>query len=136
MMPKKLVVSELKAYYFTEKGPVRAVDGINLELPGSESLGIVGESACGKSTLGTALMRAMQSPGKIVGGSVILNVRDLLKLTDQEFNGKIRWKKMAMVFQGAMNVLDPVYTIASQLREILIEHGFEGNIEEKVNAAL
>mgnify|MGYP003287276509 CR=1 FL=1 len=132
----KLAVSGLKAYYFTEKGPVKAVDGVNLQLSGSESMGIVGESACGKSTLGAALMRSMQPPGKIVGGIIMLNDNDILKMTEQEFNGSVRWKKIAMVFQGAMNALDPVYSVESQLQEILREHGFGGNVEEKISESL
>src|SRR5919108_613030 len=132
----KLAVSGLKAYYFTEKGPVKAVDGVNLQLSGSESMGIVGESACGKSTLGAALMRSMQPPGKIVGGTIMLNDNDILKMAEQEFNGSVRWKKIAMVFQGAMNALDPVYSVESQLQEILKEHGFGGNVEEKISESL
>lgn len=132
----KLAVSGLKAYYFTEKGPVKAVDGVNLQLSGSESMGIVGESACGKSTLGAALMRSMQPPGKIVGGTIMLNDNDILKMAEQEFNGSVRWKKIAMVFQGAMNALDPVYSVESQLQEILREHGFGGNVEEKISESL
>lgn len=132
----KLAVTGLKAYYATERGPVRAVDGVNLQLSGGESLGIVGESACGKSTLGAALMHSIQPPGKIAGGSVILDGADLSKMPASEFNAKIRWKKIAMVFQGAMNALDPVYTVESQLREVLREHGFEGDLEAKITEAL
>jgi peptide/nickel transport system ATP-binding protein len=132
----KLAVSGLKAYYFTEKGIVKAVDGINFQLSGDESLGIVGESACGKSTLGAALMRSMQPPGRAAGGSVILGDADMLKMPASEFNSKVRWKKIAMVFQGAMNALDPVYTVASQLGEVLKEHRYNGNIEEKIAEAL
>jgi peptide/nickel transport system ATP-binding protein len=131
----KLTVTGLKAYYVTEKGPVRAVDGVNLHLDG-ESLGIVGESACGKSTLGAALMRSMQAPGKIVDGSVLLDSINLTGMPQSEFNSKIRWKKIAMVFQGAMNALDPVYTVESQLREVLKEHKFEGDFEAKIMEAL
>ncbi|MEO9294946.1 MAG: ABC transporter ATP-binding protein [Nitrososphaera sp.] len=134
-MPK-FAVSGLKAYYITEKGPVQAVDGVNFELEEGESLGIVGESACGKSTLGSALMRSMQAPGKIVGGSATLHGQDVLAMSSSEFGKKIRWKKIAMVFQGAMNVLDPVYTIKSQLAEILKEHGFEGDVDAKVTESL
>jgi peptide/nickel transport system ATP-binding protein len=132
----KLAVSGLKAYYFTEKGPIKAVDGVNLQLSGSESMGIVGESACGKSTLGAALMRSMQPPGKIVGGTIMLNDNDILKMAEREFNDSVRWKKIAMVFQGAMNALDPVYSVESQLQEILREHGFGGNVEEKISESL
>lgn len=132
----KLAVSGLKAYYITERGPVRAVDEVNLELSSGESIGIVGESACGKSTLGAALMRSMQPPGKIAGGNVTLDGDDISKMPAPEFDNRIRWKKIAMVFQGAMNALDPVYTIESQLREVLREHRFEGDVEKKIAESL
>jgi len=132
----KLAVSGLKAYYFTEQGPVKAVDDVNFQLFSDQSLGIVGESACGKSTLGAALMCSMQPPGRAAGGSIILGDIDLLKMPASEFNSKIRWKKVAMVFQGAMNALDPVYTIESQLREVLKEHRYDGNIEVKITESL
>jgi peptide/nickel transport system ATP-binding protein len=132
----KLVLSGLKAYYFTEKGAVRAIDGINLELLDGESLGIVGESACGKSTLGAALIRSIQRPGRIIEGSITLGDTDITKMPASEFDSNVRWKKMAIVFQGAMNALDPVYNIESQLREILKQHDFRGNIEEKIAESL
>jgi peptide/nickel transport system ATP-binding protein len=132
----KLTVSGLKAYYFTENGLIRAVDGINFKLSEGESLGIVGESACGKSTLGAALMQSMQSPGRIVEGSITLAGDDITKMSSSEFDRKARWKRIAMVFQGAMNALDPVYTVESQLREILVEHHFEGKIDQKIAESL
>ena len=134
-MPK-LTVSGLKAYYFTENGLIRAVDGINFKLSEGESLGIVGESACGKSTLGAALMQSMQLPGRIVEGSITLAGNDITKMSSSEFDRKARWKRIAMVFQGAMNALDPVYTVESQLREILVEHHFEGKIDQKIAESL
>ena len=134
-MPK-LIVSGLKAYYFTEKGPIRGVDGVNFKLSDGESLGIVGESACGKSTLGAALMQSIQSPGRIVEGSIVLGGADITKMSSSEFDSKVRWKKIAMVFQGAMNALDPVYTVESQLREILTEHHFQGKMDDKVAKSL
>lgn len=134
-MPK-LTVSGLKAYYFTENGLIRAVDGINFKLSEGESLGIVGESACGKSTLGAALMQSMQLPGRIVEGSITLAGDDITKMSSLEFDRKARWKRIAMVFQGAMNALDPVYTVESQLREILVEHHFEGKIDQKIAESL
>ncbi|MCY1154871.1 MAG: oppD [Nitrososphaera sp.] len=134
-MPK-LTVSGLKAYYFTENGLIRAVDGINFKLSEGESLGIVGESACGKSTLGAALMQSMQLPGRIVEGSITLSGDDITKMSSSEFDRKARWKRIAMVFQGAMNALDPVYTVESQLREILVEHHFEGKIDQKIAESL
>lgn len=134
-MPK-LTVSGLKTYYFTENGVIRAVDGINFKLSEGESLGIVGESACGKSTLGAALMQSMQLPGRIVEGSITLAGDDITKMSSSEFDRKARWKRIAMVFQGAMNALDPVYTVESQLREILVEHHFEGKIDQKIAESL
>jgi peptide/nickel transport system ATP-binding protein len=131
-----LTVSGLKAYYFTRNGLIRAVDGINFDVPHGQSLGIVGESGCGKSTLGSALMRSIQPPGRIVEGSITVGDVDITKMRAAEFDNKIRWKKIAMVFQGAMNALDPVYNIESQLREILKEHHFQGNIEEKIAESL
>ena len=95
----KLQVSGLRAYYLTERGSLKAVDGVNFEIQQGQSLGIVGESACGKSTLGAALMRSLQYPGKIVGGDIVLKGTRLTELPDREFNGKVRWKRIAMVFQ-------------------------------------
>ena len=134
-MPK-LKVSGLKAYYFTENGTIRAVDGVNFEVAEGESLGIVGESACGKSTLGAALMRSIQLPGRIVEGSIILGDDDITKMSSSEFDSKIRWKRISMVFQGAMNALDPVFTVESQLREILTEHHFQDKIDDKIAESL
>ena len=130
-------MSGLKAYYFTENGIIRGVDGVNFEIAEGESLGVVGESACGKSTLGAALMRSIQSPGRVVEGSITLGGDDITKIPSSEFDSKIRWKRIAMVFQGAMNALDPVYTIESQLREILIEHHFrDKKIDDKIAESL
>jgi peptide/nickel transport system ATP-binding protein len=78
----------------------------------------------------------MQAPGRITGGSIILSGEDIAKMSDNDFDKKVRWKKVAMVFQGAMNALDPVYSVGSQLREILKEHGFEGDFDAKVAESL
>ena len=137
MLLPKLRVSGLKTYYFTEYGIVRAVDGINLDLLDGQSVGIVGESACGKSTLGATIMQSIQLPGKIVEGSITLgDDADITKMSSSEFDTKVRWKRIAMVFQGAMNALDPVYTVENQLREILKEHRFQGKIDDKVAESL
>ena len=130
-------MSGLKTYYFTEYGIVRAVDGINLDLPDGQSVGIVGESACGKSTLGATIMQSIQLPGKIVEGSISLgDDADITTMSPSEFDTKVRWKRIAMVFQGAMNALDPVYTVESQLQEILKEHNYQGKIDDKVAESL
>ncbi|MDP9287280.1 MAG: ABC transporter ATP-binding protein [Thermoproteota archaeon] len=132
----KLSVVGLKAYYFANKGVVKAVDNITFAIGENESLGIAGESACGKSTLGSALLRALQPPGKIIGGNVIISGIDIVKLSDKDFNKSIRWKKIAMIFQGAMNTLDPVYKIGDQMREIMQIHQFKGNIEDSILESL
>ena len=132
----KLAVLDLKAYYFTNNGVVKAIDGISFAINENESLGIAGESACGKTSLGNAILRTMQPPGKIVEGSIILNGIDIVKLPYSDFNKKIRWKKIAMVFQGAMNTLDPVYTIGDQMAEIMEQHNFKDNIEGIISESL
>jgi len=132
----KLSVLDLKAYYFTNNGVVKAIDGISFAINENESLGIAGESACGKTSLGNAILRTMQPPGKIVEGSIILNGIDIVKLPYSDFNKKIRWKKIAMVFQGAMNTLDPVYTIGDQMRELMEQHNFKDKVEEIISESL
>jgi peptide/nickel transport system ATP-binding protein len=96
-------------------------------------LGIAGESACGKSTLGLSMMRMLQPPGKIVDGKIVLHGTDVLALGEKEYTKKVRWKRISMVFQGAMNALDPVYSIKDQLKEVLTIHGFP---QEKMEARM
>src|SRR5215469_4888267 len=132
----KLSVFGLKAYYFAENGVVKAVDNVTFEIGENESLGIAGESACGKSTLASTLLRALQHPGKIVGGNIIIDGVDVSKLSESDFNKSIRWKKIAIIFQGAMNTLDPVYKIGDQMREIMQQHQFEGDIEGTILKSL
>ena len=132
----KLSVLGLRAYYFAENGIVKAVDNVTFEIGENESLGIAGESACGKSTLASTLLRALQHPGKIVGGNIIIDGVDVSKLSDNDFNESIRWKKLAIIFQGAMNTLDPVYKIGDQMREIMQQHQFEGDIEGTILKSL
>ncbi|HET7149606.1 MAG TPA: ABC transporter ATP-binding protein [Candidatus Nitrosopolaris sp.] len=132
----KLSVVGLKAYYFAIKGVVKAVDNITFEIGENESLGIAGESASGKSTLGSAILRTLQPPGKIIGGHVIISGIDIVKLSDRDFNKSVRWKKIAMIFQGAMNTLDPVYNIGDQMREIMQIHQYKGNIEDTILESL
>jgi peptide/nickel transport system ATP-binding protein len=81
-------------------------------------------------------MRSIQFPGRIVEGSIILGGDDITKMSSSEFDSKVRWKRISMVFQGAMNALDPVYNVESQLREILIEHHFQGKIDDKIAESL
>lgn len=132
-MEESLKVENLKAYYFTSNSVVKAVDNISFVLHKGESLGIAGESACGKSTLGLSMMRMLQPPGKIVDGKIVLHGTDVLALGEKEYTRKVRWKRISMVFQGAMNALDPVYSIKDQLKEVLTIHGFP---QEKMEARM
>jgi peptide/nickel transport system ATP-binding protein len=132
----RLKVQDLQVYYFTNRGRVRAVDNISFEISGNETIGIVGESASGKSTLGAAIIRSVNPPGKIVKGKIYVNGKNMLDLSESYFNREIRWKKIAVVFQGAMNSLDPVYRISEQFRELMQEHKIKGDFEQLIYQAL
>jgi peptide/nickel transport system ATP-binding protein len=132
----RLKVEDLQVYYFTNRGRVRAVDDISFEISGNESIGIVGESASGKSTLGAAIIRSINPPGKILRGKIYVNGKNVLDFSESNFNRNMRWKKIAVVFQGAMNSLDPVYRISEQLRELMQEHKIKGDHEQFIYQAL
>ncbi len=117
-----LEVKDLKTYFYTTKGVVKAVDGVSFKLNKGEVLGIAGESGCGKSTTAYSLIRLVPPPGKIVGGELVFEGRNILKLSEEDFRKQIRWKKISMVFQGAMNALNPVYTVGDQIAEVLMLH--------------
>ena len=132
---KFLEVENLTTRYQTSKGQVHALDDVNFSLEKGESIGIAGESACGKSTLGLSMIRMIQG-GKIVSGKINLDGESILDLTESDFNQNYRWKKIAMVFQGAMNSLDPVYTIKQQFVEILKQHKYEGDSDTLILKAI
>lgn len=121
-MEKILSVENLKLYYYTNKGIVKAVDDISFSLRKGETLGLVGESGCGKTTTGFALLKMPMPPGKIVEGKILVDGIELTNLSESEMRRNVRWEKISMVFQGAMNTLTPVYTIGKQMRETLEEH--------------
>jgi peptide/nickel transport system ATP-binding protein len=118
-------VTDLKTQYKTQSGIVHAVDDVSFFLEKGESIGIAGESACGKTTLGLSIMRSLQG-GNIVSGDVIFEGKSMIKISESEFTKKYRWNEIAMIFQGAMNSLDPVFTIEQQLHEIFKQHNYEG----------
>ena len=124
-------LENLTTHYDTDKGKVHALDDVSFSLEKGESIGIAGESACGKSTLGLSLIR-MISNGKIVSGKIIFDGKSFLDIPDSEFDKKHRWKDITIVFQGSMNSLDPVFTIKEQFIEILKEHGVEDNFEKTI----
>jgi peptide/nickel transport system ATP-binding protein len=104
---------------------VKAVDNVDLALGEREIVGIVGESGAGKSTLALGMLRLLTPPGKVVAGEVLFQGEDILKLSEEKFREDYRWKKLAMVFQGSMNGFTPVFTIGSQIKEVLSIHGRE-----------
>ena len=127
---KFLSISGLFSRYSSSQGPVYAVDDVDFELNSGESIGIAGESACGKSTLGLSLIR-MLSGGESFG-KVVFNGDSILDLSESDFDNQFRWKKISMIFQGAMNSLDPVFTIKQQFVEILKQHNFEGDFDNLI----
>ena len=124
--PKLLEVHDVQTHFFTRAGVVRAVDNVSFELHHGETLGIVGESGCGKSVTALSIMRLIPNPpGRIVGGHVLLhedgNTRDLLQLSEREMRD-IRGNVISMIFQDPMTSLNPVLSIGFQLAEPLIVH--------------
>ncbi|MDE1861772.1 MAG: ABC transporter ATP-binding protein [Thaumarchaeota archaeon] len=116
-----LAVKDLTVSYRMRERPVTAVDGVSFYLDNKKSLGIVGESGCGKSTLGLAILRSVFG-GRIDSGEILLDGKPLMEMQESEFSREFRWKKIAMVFQGAMNALDPVFSIRQQFEEVLNVH--------------
>ncbi|HHV01858.1 MAG: ABC transporter ATP-binding protein [Defluviitoga tunisiensis] len=121
-MSEVLTVNNLKLYYFTRKGVVKALDDVSFSLKEGETLGLVGESGCGKTTLGMGLLRMPSPPGKIVDGEIIIDNENIIHLKENELRKRIRWNKISMIFQGAMNSLTPVYNIKKQMLETLLNH--------------
>lgn len=117
-----LKAENLGMHYFTSKGAVRAIDDLSFELYEGETLGLVGESGCGKTSLATSLIRMPTPPGRYVSGSIQIDGQEIMNLPEKEIRRNIRWAKISMVFQGAMNCLTPVYTIGKQMMETLNEH--------------
>ena len=121
-MKELLRVKDLKTYFFTHEGTVKAVDGINLKVSKGETLGLVGESGCGKSVTALSIMRLIPSPpGKIVGGKIHFEGKNLLELNEKEMR-KIRGRKISMIFQEPMTSLDPMFTIGDEIAEVIRLH--------------
>jgi peptide/nickel transport system ATP-binding protein len=116
-----LRVNDLRVYYHTTRGPVKAVDGVSFSLMAGERLGLVGESGSGKSTIALSLMRMIKPPGKIEGGDIYLGDTALLTLTEEQMR-KLRLASIALVAQGAMNSLNPVRRVKDQIVDALVDH--------------
>ncbi|MHA1994164.1 MAG: ABC transporter ATP-binding protein [Candidatus Hodarchaeales archaeon] len=116
-----LRVEDLKIYYCMKRGECRAVEKISFNIDKGESVGLVGESGCGKSTVAYSILRMLPFPGEIVEGNIYLDNEDLGTLSEEEMR-KYRWSKIAMVFQGAMNALNPIIRVKEQITEAIRQH--------------
>ncbi len=116
-----LQVQNLKTYFFTEDGVVKAVDGVDFEVGRGEVLGLVGESGCGKSVTSFSILRLVDSPGKIVDGKVFFEGRNLLEMPEKDMT-KVRGNQISMIFQQPQSSLNPVFTTGDQIVEVLRLH--------------
>src|SRR5512132_3131060 len=121
-MSELIQVKNLQTSFFTPEGEVRAIDGVSFEIAEGKTLGLVGESGCGKSVTSLSIMRLIPSPpGKIVGGEIIYRGKDLLKLGNEEMR-KIRGNEISMIFQEPMTSLNPGFTVRNQIGEAIKLH--------------
>jgi peptide/nickel transport system ATP-binding protein len=120
-LDKLLDVNQLRTYFFTEAGVVKAVDGVSLDVIRGETHGLVGESGSGKSVTALSTLRIVPRPGKIVGGSISFDGKDILALKENEMR-TMRGKNIAIVFQDPMSSLNPLFTIENQICEIIMLH--------------
>lgn len=127
-MGNLLEVKDLRTYFYTDDGVVKAVDGVEFEVKAGETIGIVGESGCGKSITAMSILRLIQSPpGKIVSGEILFEGEDLVKVSEKRIR-EIRGNSISMIFQEPMTSLNPVFTAGYQIEEILKLHQ---NLDEK-----
>jgi ABC-type dipeptide/oligopeptide/nickel transport system ATPase component len=124
-----LKVRSLRVYYETPKGDILAVDGIDFNLYEGETLGLVGESGCGKSTAAMGILQLVIPPGRIVDGEVLLEGHNLLGLPEEVLRG-VRWTKLALIPQGAMNSLNPTMKVSDQIKDVIVAH--EGKQAQKI----
>jgi len=116
-----LEVSNLKTYFYTESGVVKAVDGVDITVGRGEVLGLVGESGCGKSVTSLSIMRLIGVPGKIVEGEITFDDHDLLSLSEEEMS-HMRGNRLSMIFQQPQSSLNPVFKVGDQVAEVLQIH--------------
>lgn len=134
-----LTIKELEAIYGSDTGDVKALRSLDLTVKRGETLALVGESGSGKSTLGLSILRLFDEPNRISKGEIIfhesgndISVMDLSLIKLREF----RWKKIAMIFQSAMNILNPVMRVEDQFVDTFIAHNIEGDYSERINKYL
>lgn len=116
-----LEVKDLKTYFYTEDGVVKAVDGVNFYVNPGEVMGLVGESGCGKSVTSLSIMRLISAPGKIVSGQILFDGKDLVKASEDELIN-VRGNKISMIFQQPQTALNPVFKVGDQISEVLSIH--------------
>ncbi|MCH8109456.1 MAG: ABC transporter ATP-binding protein, partial [Chloroflexi bacterium] len=116
-----LSVEDLTMHYFTSQGEVKAVDGISFSLKRGQSMGLVGESGCGKSSIAISLLKLLPDNGRLISGRVMLDGVDLVQMSETQIQ-KVRWNRISIVFQAAMNSLDPVYKVGDQIIEAIETH--------------
>lgn len=117
-----LEIRDLRVEFHTESGVVKALDGVNLTLEEGEVLGVVGETGCGKSVTAQTILKLLPSPpAKITGGEILLEGRNILDLSEEEL-GKIRGRKITMIFQEPMTSLNPVFTVWEQMKDVITLH--------------
>jgi ABC-type dipeptide/oligopeptide/nickel transport system ATPase component len=121
MEPALLDIKDLKTYFYTYNGIVKAVDGISLHVHREEVVGIVGETGCGKSVTVRSLLKLVPDPGRIVSGRVLLDGEDIMTLKERQLRA-IRGGRMAMIFQNPLSSLNPVFTIGDQVCHIIRIH--------------
>lgn len=117
-----LEVKNLRTYFTIKRGSVKAVDNVSFDVEKGEALGLVGESGCGKTTVSLSILRILPSNGRILSGNILFRGTDLVRLTEDEMRTSIRWKGISIVFQGAMNALNPVYKVGEQIIESIRLH--------------
>jgi peptide/nickel transport system ATP-binding protein len=127
-----LEIKDLRVYYDTPEGQVKAVDMVSFSLRPGDRLAVVGESGCGKTTLAMALMRLHKPPARIVSGEVILRGRDILKIPESEMP-KVRLDQIALVPQGAMNSLNPVIRVKDQIIDGIVDHEGKKKADKKAH---
>ncbi|MFB0522809.1 MAG: ABC transporter ATP-binding protein, partial [Candidatus Bathyarchaeia archaeon] len=127
-------VQNLITYFTTRGGTVKAVDGVSLQIDKGDALGLAGESGCGKTTTALTVMRLLPSNAKVLSGKIFLNDIDLLEIDEERLRKEVRMKQLSMVFQGAMNALNPVFRVGDQIRQAILTHEdvTKGSVWERV----
>ncbi len=121
MAERLLQVEDLHTEFFTSRGPVRAVDGVSLHVDAGETLGVVGESGCGKTMTALSILRLVPDPGRITGGRILFRGQDVTKMSDEEIRD-FRGNDVAMIFQDPMTSLNPVTQVGAQIQEAMTAH--------------